>query len=54
MLEEFNPPNPGLLGMNVGRQKIFIRLRPAGALGVCFFRSRIAFWLVVALSSFSR
>lgn len=32
-LEEFIPPNAQLLGMNVGRQKIFIRLRPAGDLG---------------------
>ncbi|CAN0481537.1 unnamed protein product, partial [Laminaria digitata] len=29
MLEEFVPPNAGLLGMNVNRNKIFIRLRPA-------------------------
>ena len=33
MLEEFVPPNAGLLGMNVNRKKIFIRLRPASDLG---------------------
>lgn len=32
-LEEFIPPNPGLLGMNVNRQKIFIRLRPHSDVG---------------------
>ena len=32
-LEEFVPPNAGLLGMNVNRKKIFIRLRPASDVG---------------------
>lgn len=33
VLEEFVPPNPDLLGMNVNRSKILIRLRPASDVG---------------------